>query len=88
MTIVFASKFLKSSEGLPLNIQTKLDQLIEVLSKDPYHPLLHTKQLTGNMTGYLSFRITRDWRVLFQFLDPKTIQVLRVKHRKDIYRNP
>ncbi|MBI2459523.1 MAG: type II toxin-antitoxin system RelE/ParE family toxin [Parcubacteria group bacterium] len=52
----------------------------------PFHPLLHAKRLSGKLAGLLSFRITRDWRVIFQFNDPETIQLLRVKHRKDVYR--
>ena len=86
MRIVFSNQFLKSVDELPVNTQNKLDRLLELLKNNPYHPLLHTKQLGGNMTGYLSFRITRDWRVLFQFIDSQTIHLLDVGHRKDIYR--
>lgn len=48
--------------------------------------MLHTKYLTGRLPGLLSFRITRDWRVIFKFNDAHTIQLIRVRHRKDIYR--
>lgn len=66
--------------------QAKLAKLIELLGENPFHPLLHTTRLTGDLAGYLSFRITRDWRVIFQFADPETLQLLRMKHRREVYR--
>lgn len=84
--VVFNRNFLKSAKKIPSGEEEKLNRLISLLEENPYHPLLHTKHLTGRLTGYLSFRITRDWRVIFQFLDPQTIQLLRVAHRSEIYR--
>jgi len=86
MKFVYSKGFLKSAKNLPKAQQYKLSKLLELLKENPYHHFLHTKYLTGELSGYLSFRITRDWRVIFRFLDPDTIQLLRVKHRKDIYR--
>lgn len=86
MKIVYTPAFLKSAKRLPIKTQTKLDNLAVLLAENVYHPLLHTKQLSGNLAGLYSFRITRDWRVIFNFLDPETIQLLRVANRKDIYR--
>jgi len=86
MQIILDQSFLKSAEKLPTNIKKKLSGLLPLLEVNPYHPLLHSKKLTGNLTGLFSFRITREWRVFFYFKDPRTIYVLEVKHRKDIYR--
>jgi len=84
--VVYHRNFLESAKRLPKAQQSKLVKLIEILKENPFHPLLHTKRLTQELAGFLSFRITRDWRVVFQFLDPPTIQLLRVKHRRDAYR--
>jgi len=84
--IVYHGNFLKSAQRLSLAQRSKLAKLIEILEENAFHPLLHTKRLTQELTGFLSFRITRDWRVIFQFLDADTIQLLRVAHRKDAYR--
>lgn len=85
--LLYGKQFLKSAKKLPDAKQKQLAQLLEHLQKNPYHPLLHTKQLSGSLLGFLSFRIGREWRVIFEFLDPETIQLLRVAHRKDIYRH-
>lgn len=84
--VAYHQNFLKSAKQLPEFYQGKLAKLIDILRENPFNPSLHTKRLTGELAGFLSFRITRDWRVVFQFLTPDTIQLLRVKHRKDIYR--
>lgn len=86
MTIVYGRKFLKAAKALPKNHQRKLAQQLGTLVKNPFHSTLHTKRLTGPLVGFLSFRITRDWRVIFQFLDAETIQLIDVAHRKNIYR--
>ena len=84
--VVYHKNFLKSAKTLPEFQQSKFADLIEILRENPFNPVLHTKRLTGKLAGFLSFRITRDWRVIFQFLSPDIIQLIRVKHRKDIYR--
>lgn len=84
--LVFSSNFQRSVERMPRPEQKKLGNLLELIHQNPYHPKLHTKPLAGDLSGFYSFRVTRDWRVIFQFLDPKTIQLLRVVNRKDAYR--
>ena len=86
MKVVFSTSFLKSAKRLPEKIQKKLDFQTDLLEKSVFHPLLHTKQLAGNLTGFYSFRITRDYRVIFRFLDPDIIQLTQAADRKDIYR--
>ena len=84
--IVHSDEFLRSAKRLPKAAREKLTRLLNSLRNNPFHPLLHTKKLGGEFAGLYSFRITRDWRVVFQFMDPDTIRLLRVGNRKDIYR--
>lgn len=86
MDIVYGKAFLRSAKKLPVNQQRKLANLIEFLRENPFRYGLHTKQLSGNLVGFYSFRITREWRVIFQFIDIYTIKLVIVGHRKDIYR--
>ena len=87
MVAVYYSKhFLLQLKKLPKPQQVKLTDLIELLKVSPFHPKLHAKHLTGTLSGLFSFRITRDWRVIFQFLSAREIRLVDVAHRKDIYR--
>jgi len=84
--VLESERFSKAIPKLPKSQQEKLGTLIELLRKDPDNLLLHTKPLSGKMSGWYSLRITRDWRVTFRYLDKDTILLLQVAHRKDIYR--
>lgn len=84
--ILYGDYFLKSVKKLPNKQQEKLAKLLEIFQENPFHSLLHTKPLTGQLTGFYSFRITRDWRVIFEFINPETIKLIEVSHRKDIYK--
>ena len=84
--VVYSKQFLKASLKLPKDIQKKLDALIGVLAGDPFHPLLHSKPLMGRLSQAYSFRVTREWRVIFVFEQGEVIRLLKVGHRKDIYR--
>lgn len=84
--LVTTERFLDASAHLPKHQQDKLGVLLEMLQENPFHPKLHTKPLHGSLAKLYSFRITRDWRVIFEFLDPATLYLLRVANRKDAYR--
>ncbi|MDO8663854.1 MAG: type II toxin-antitoxin system RelE/ParE family toxin [Candidatus Wildermuthbacteria bacterium] len=87
LSLVYTDSFLKSAGKLPKSQQNKLAELLETLQENPFGHKLHSKNLSGRLTGFYSFRITRDWRVIFQFTNPDTIKLVEVGHRKDIYRN-
>ena len=84
--LLYTKQFLKSSKKLPKVQQIKLANLIETLQAQPYSPLLHTKPLSGQLTGFYSFRINREYRVIFQFISPTEIKLIETAHRKEIYR--
>lgn len=84
--ILYSDYFLKSVKKLPNKQQEKLAKLLEIFQNNPFHSLLHTKPLVGQLTGFYSFRITRDWRVIFEFLNPGTVKLAEISHRKNIYK--
>ena len=84
--IRYSGEFKKSVEALPKEIQRKITTLIPFFSLSPFHPKLHTKALAGPFDGKYSFRITRDWRVVFIFLDRDAVFLIDAAHRRDIYK--
>jgi mRNA-degrading endonuclease RelE of RelBE toxin-antitoxin system len=71
---------------LPTATQVKVDELVDLLTVDFRDSRLHSKKLNLSIAIY-SFRAGRDYRVLFRFSDGATIELLDVRHRKDIYRS-
>ncbi len=86
MRVVYTEKFLAQAKELPKETQTKLARLLGLLAVNPFNPLLHSKRLTGKLSQEYSFRITRDWRVIFIFISKDTIKLIMARHRKDVYR--
>lgn len=86
MKIIYSKDFIKSAKSISRPLQRKLSILLELLKENPFHSKLHTKPLIGELRGFYSFRITRDWRVIFKFFDFETIFLIDVNHRKDIYK--
>ena len=84
--IEYDANFEKQVARLERRFQKKLSVLLTLMVVNPYDPRLHTKSLSEPFAGILSFRITRDWRVTFHFVNTTTVRLFEVKHRKDIYR--
>ncbi len=86
IALVYTNRFLKSARYLEDGHKKKLAGLLEAIRLNPYQSKLHTKSLVGELAGIYSFRVTRDWRVLFRFDSPHEIILMDIAHRKDIYR--
>lgn len=84
--IIYNDSFLKNVRKLPKNIQKKLSELLEILQGNVFDPRLHSKPLGPPLMGKYSFRITRDWRVVFMFQEHHIIKLLAVDHRSKIYK--
>lgn len=84
--LIFSSQFLKSAERLNNSIKPKLKLSLDVLSKNPFDVRLQTKSLSGKLSGQYSFRLGKDYRVVFKFYSDSTIFLLKAGNRKDIYR--
>lgn len=84
--LVFGGDFVVSARKLSRVVKLQLDSYIQTFQNEPFHPKLHTKPLRGKLAGSYSFRLGRDYRVIFKFIDNKTVLLLRAKHRKDVYK--
>lgn len=86
MEIVYSRDFIKSAKLIPKPIKKKLAVLLGIIKENPFDSKLHTKPLVGELRGFYSFRITREWRVVFNFSNPQKIFLIDIAHRKDIYK--
>jgi addiction module RelE/StbE family toxin len=84
--IRYKKEFIKKFKVLPVKIQEEYIKLERIVKINPFHPALHTKGLHGKLRNFYSFRITRDYRVVFEFISEDVIGLITVRHRKDIYR--
>ncbi len=71
------ARLLKSDRKLFKQMSAAMDQL----SNSPHSG----KVLTGNLKGIYSFRV-RDYRILYEIEGNSRVVVLKVEHRKQVYR--
>lgn len=85
MTILYADEFRKRFKKLPKAAQTLYRRQENIFRADWRDPRLHTKKLAGHPLSF-SFRVTRQYRVLFSFVDEQTVLLATIGDRKDVYR--
>ncbi len=84
--MIYAVEFVKSAERerkkLPPDIRLQIDKALYKLSQDP------RKGNVRSMVGSSSWRMrVGDYRVVYDIHDKEIIiLILRVRHRKDVYR--
>ena len=85
MNVIYADEFRKTFTKLPYEIQ-RLYRKQETRFKENWQDTrLHVKKLSGHPFPF-SFRITRNYRVLFSFTERDTVLFATIGNRKDIYR--
>lgn len=84
--IIYEKDFGKDVRNLPRKAQDKLGMLLGILRENPFDNQLHTKRLGAPLHSAFSFRITRDYRVGFEFVASHAIKLLIVDTRDNIYK--
>ncbi|MCI0532744.1 type II toxin-antitoxin system RelE/ParE family toxin [bacterium] len=85
MEIVLGPDFERRLAKLPKRTQSMCYAQISRFKKNPRDARLHVKKLHGLGAAY-SFRITREYRVLFYFHAKDIVILFAIGHRKNIYR--
>jgi mRNA interferase RelE/StbE len=79
--VVITDRALKDIDNLTQDVKKRIASKLKEYSNDP---LNYSRKLTDPKIGTYRFRIG-DYRVIFDIED-ETIIVLRIGHRKDIYK--
>lgn len=77
LTNTFQKKFRK----VPNNVQARIEEALEVISRDPFAG----KKLMGDLEGEYSYRIGR-YRIIYFMDEKQNIWIETVSHRKEVYR--
>ena len=83
--LVFGDSFLKSAKNLNATLKLKLKFCLDILQKEPFDNRLHTKSLKGSLSGFYSFRLGGNYRVIFK-IKLEEIFLIDIGHRKDVYK--
>ena len=66
--IHYTSDFQKAYKKLPKRINELVNHKDKLFRENAFHPSLDTHKLSGELAGLWSFWITRQYRVLFEFI--------------------
>ena len=84
--ILFQKSAYKEYKLLPKSVRLRVDQALEILSIDPLSEVLRFKKIRGKENHY-RIRVG-DYRIIYS---PQTttliVRVIRIGHRKDVYRH-
>ena len=85
MYVNLSPRFERSYKKMPHHIQSDFDQKINLFVENPYHPSLRTHKLKGKLQECLAFCLKDGYRVLFEFSEPDTVDLLEIGSH-DIYK--
>ncbi len=82
-SVFYTSSALKDLRNIEKKDAQKIILLVQKYTNE--NPLVKTKKLQGNFDGLYRYRVG-NYRVIFE-IDNNKIYILKIKHRKDIYKN-
>lgn len=85
MKIIYAEEFRKRFQKLPKRTAYIYIRQEKIFRENWRDPRLHVKKLRGSVA--FSFRITRNYRVLFTFVATDTALLATIGDRKDVYKH-
>jgi len=86
MKIDYTVKFEKQYLALPKQIKVKVEKQENIFRNNPFHPSLHTEKLAPKSKQVWSFRVDKNYRIIFRFLEKDLVLLLNIGTHDWIYR--
>ena len=86
MEIFTMEEFDEDYALLPKDIQRKTEKQEGIFKDNPFHPSLHTEKLFPKSREVWSFRVDRNYRVLFRFLGKSKVLFIAIGPHDWIYK--
>lgn len=86
MEIDYVREFRERYSELPEKIKLKAEKQENIFRSNPLHPSLHTEKLSPKSKEVWSFRVDKNYRVIFKFSGKNRVIFLSVGHHHWIYR--
>lgn len=85
-TVLFTKSADREYRALPVAVRKKVDEVLEILRVNPVSEILRIRKLRGRQAHY-RVRLG-DYRILYGVeADRLIVTVIRVGHRRDVYRH-
>lgn len=77
MEVYYYSEFKKSAKKYREH-QDLIKKKINLFLQDPFDKSLKTHKLSGKLSGYWSFSVNYHLRIMFEFIDEKTVGLVDI----------
>lgn len=84
LKILYKPSFVRQYNKLQSALQQEIKEKISLFKKNQKHPFLKTHKLKGKLSGFLSFSVNYEYRIVFQY-ESKNTAVLLVVGNHSIY---
>jgi mRNA-degrading endonuclease RelE of RelBE toxin-antitoxin system len=86
MRIILTEEFEKEYVRLPVFIQRKAEKQQNIFKINPLHPSLHTEKLHPKSKSVWSFRVDKNYRVVFRVLEKDKVVFIAIGPHDWIYK--
>lgn len=86
MEIIVTPEFESLFRELPLVIKKKATKQTKLFCENPFYNSLNTEKIEPKNKQVWSFRVDKNYRIIFRFLDNSKVVFLAVGPHKWIYR--
>jgi toxin HigB-1 len=86
LQIIITREFSARYQLLPDVIKKKAEKQEKLFRQNPFYPSLHTEKLEPRGKQIWSFRVDKNYRVLFRFVDGRNVVFLTVGTHDWIYK--
>ena len=86
MEIIVTKEFESRYADLPTVIQKRAEKQEQLFRRNPFYPSLNTEKLEPKSKNVWSFRVDRNYRIIFRFIDGRTVLFLTIGRHDWIYR--
>jgi addiction module RelE/StbE family toxin len=80
----FARAFKKVVKKNP-GIREKFKEALELFVDNPYHTVLGTHKLSGQLKGHHAFILEYDCRVVIKFIDQEKVALISIGKHEEVY---
>ena len=73
MKVYYSSKFYREYKKLSKEVKSDAEKAERLFRQNPFHPKPKTHQLLGRLRDFWAFSINFRYRIIFEFVNGKTI---------------
>jgi plasmid maintenance system killer protein len=86
LEILYAPNFVRMYKGLHVGLKTEVREKIDLFRYKKNHILLKVHKLKGSLKNTYSFSVNYQIRVVFEYEDKNTVNLLYIGDHDDLYR--